>query len=315
MAVALVAIGGVPASAGGDASNTCAGAGALPAGPWHYETLSSASDRDWFVFTRPNSKWALITLGGLGANYRLDLYGACGAPIASSNRSGTQYEELYRRLPAGTYHLRVTSAVGAVSGEPYGLRLRPLATGVQVLSSSGWLEYGSNARIAGEVLNNTSTAREDVRLRIRFYDVSNALLATRFTFARRERLPERARSMFLWSDETIARFDHYTVAVVDTPAASAPPFTGLDVAEGGSTPDGFGGLTYEGMLKNPMSHEVGVPRVMLTIYDAYGRVRNAGFNDTAPDPMAAHSQNPYSIYLSDRNTGNRVVFTAHGYPQ
>lgn len=74
VAVALLAIGGAPATAGTDASDTCAGAGALPAGSWHYETLSSAGDIDWFVFTRPDSRWAMITLGGLGANYRLDLF-------------------------------------------------------------------------------------------------------------------------------------------------------------------------------------------------------------------------------------------------
>jgi hypothetical protein len=53
---------------------------------------------------------------------------------------------------------------------------------------------------------------------------------------------------------------------------------------------------------------------MLTIYDAFGRVSNADFNDTNPDPIFPHSSNPYEIYLSDRTTGNRLVFTTHGYP-
>ena len=42
-------------------------------------------------------------------------------------------------------------------------------------------------------------------------------------------------------------------------------------------------------------------------------MRNADFNDTLPDPMVPHSSNPYPIHLNDHNTGNRTVFTAHGY--
>jgi hypothetical protein len=304
-----------PVLAGGDAPNACGAALPLTPGTWHTEGLQSPADVDWYTFSSSATTRALITLGGLSANERLDLYSACGTLIGSSNRPGTQYEELYRAIPPGTFHVRVQHASGATSTDPYSVRVRLLTYTVQVLSTAGWLEYPNEPRIVGEVLNNTATPREDIRVRISFYNASNHLIRTGDTYARFERLPAWSRSMFVWADETITGYDHYTAQVVDAPTASDTPFTQLTVTPTTSTPDGFGGWYLDGMLNNPTARTVGVPRVMLTIYDGYGRVRNADFNDTSPDPMAPHSSNPFEIYLSGRATGNRMVFSAHGYPQ
>jgi hypothetical protein len=312
---ALLLPSSAPIFADVDASDTCAGARVLPIGAWHTEPLGSPTDVDWYQFSTTVKVRALITLGGLAANDRLDLYGACGTPLASSNRPGTQYEEIYRGLTPGTYHLRVEHASGPTSTAGYGLRVRLLSNTVQVLSSSGWLEYPNEPRIVGEVLNNTATPREDIRVRIRFYNAASVQIESGDTYARFERLPARSRSMFVWSDEFISGYDHYSVEVADAPTASDQPFTGLTVSAGGSTSDGSGGADFTGTVNNPSALWIGVPRVMLTIYDGFGRVRNADFNDTSPDPMAPHSSNPYDIYLSGRTTGNRTVFSAHGYPQ
>ena len=199
------------------------------------------------------------------------------------------------------------------SSVDYGLRVRTLSESVQILSSSGWEEFPDEPRIVGEVLNNTSVAREDVAVKIRFYDVANNLLAKRTTYARRERFGPRQRSMFVWSYEVFSGYDHYTISMGAHVAASFPPLTGLSVVPGSATPDGFGGIDFAGTLHNSRSFHVGTPRVMITIYDKWGAVRNAEFNDTTPDPMLPHSDNAYLIHLNDRNTGNRTVFTAHGY--
>jgi hypothetical protein len=192
--------------------------------------------------------------------------------------------------------------------------VRLLSYTVQVLSSSGWLEYPNKPRIVGEVLNNTPTPREDIRVRIRFYNAAGTQIRSVVTFARLERLPAWSRSMFVWSAVTVSGYDHYSVQVAEAPTASVRPFTALTVTRGGQTPDGFGGMTFDGTLNNPTAESVGVPRVMLTIYNAYGRVSNAEFFDTSPDPMSPHSSNPYEIYLSDHTSGNRMVFSTHGYP-
>src|SRR4051812_20601930 len=197
-----------PALADVDASNTCAGATAVGAGTWHTESLSSAGDVDWYQFSSSATVRALITLGGLDANDRLDLYSSCGTLLASSNRPDNEYEEFYRALPPGTFHLRVQRAAGLASTDPYALRVKLLSYTVQVLSSSGWLEFPNKPRIAGEVLNNTATPREDIGVRIRFYDAADNLIRNGDTYARFERLPAWSRSMFVWSSVTVLNYDH-----------------------------------------------------------------------------------------------------------
>lgn len=312
LAAALVAP--APVAAGVDVPNTCATAQTIaPDGSWSVDAIGFAGDQDWYRFTLGSSRRVMITLGNLLVNGRLELYRSCGHLLATSDRSGVQYEELYRALSAGTYRVRVSSAVGAFSLARYSVRVRSLREGVVVLSSSGWEQYPSKPRIVGEVLNNTAKSREDVKIRVRFYDDSNGLLATKYTWARRERIGPRLRSMFVHAYETIPGYDHYAVSVAKAPLASVEPLSGLIVHPGGTTPDGFGGLTYDGTLENTTAHAVGIPRVMVTIYDGLGRVRNADFNDTAPDPMAAGSTNVYEVYFADRTTGNRVTIVAHGY--
>src|SRR4051794_11216877 len=95
----------VPALADTDAANTCATATALPTGTWHSESLSSTVDVDWYKFTTTATTRALITLGGLAADDRLDLYGACGTLLATSSRGDFQFEELYRSLAPGSYRV------------------------------------------------------------------------------------------------------------------------------------------------------------------------------------------------------------------
>ena len=304
-----------PALAAADAANTCASATALPTGAWHRESLSTPTDVDWYRFSTASTVRAVITLGGLDTNDRMDLYSSCGTLLATSNRSGSKYEELYRALPPGTFRLRIRHASGPASTHRYGVRVRLLGYTVQVLSSTGWLEYPNEPRVVGEVLNNTARPREDVRIRIRFYNAAGTLIRTGVTYARFERLPAWSRSMFVWSAETITGYDHYSIRVLDAPVASVRPFKALTVTPGPRTPDGFGGVTFNGTLNNPTALSVGIPRVMLTIYDGYGRVSNADFSDTSPDPMAPHSSNPYGIYLSGHTTGNRMVYSTHGYPR
>jgi hypothetical protein len=303
--------------AGIDAPDTCAGATTTsPQTAWLSDTIGSSADQDWFRFQTSTARYALITLGDLPENYRLDLYSSCSTLVASSTRGGLQYEEIYHSLPAGTYRVRVWSPSGASSsGEPYVLRFRSLADGVFVLSSSSGVEFGDQIRIAGEILNNTSSTREDVPVKVRFFDASDNLLAGGgTTFARVERLSPRKRSMFLWSNETVpAGYDHHTAVVTSAPVSSVAQTGGMAVHPGSVFTDGFGTRHFTGTLQNTNGFAVGIPRVMVTLYDRRGRVLNAEFQDTLPDPQPAHSSNAYEILLSNRYGANRTVYTQHAY--
>jgi hypothetical protein len=297
-----------------DAPGDCASATPIPTNrTWTTDDLLAAGDEDWFRFDLAASRWILATLGDLAVDARLELYADCATPLSSSDRSGTQYEELYQALPAGTYHLRVTANGGATSADPYAIRVRRLAEAVRIVSHSGWEPTPSQPRIVGEILNNTSLARQDVRVRIRLFDAADNLLATRFATALRERMRPRVRSIFLWDGEAIPSFHHYTVRIVKRPLAAAPPLRGLRAHPAGTVPDGSGGLSYVGTIENKRPFAVEEPRAMVTVYDALGNVQNVGYQDTLPDPLAAGASNAYAIHLTDRAEGNRVLTVAHGY--
>ena len=314
MAIAALMVPAAATAGSPDAADTCATATPIAVGAvWTLEPLATTGDRDWFTFTLPARTTAVVTLGNLQTDSTLQLQAACGATIATSNRSGLQYEELVQTLPAGTYHVRVAAVGPGVGTRPYGIRVRTFSAQVVILSSSGWEPTTDRPRIAGEVLNLTRVAREDVKIKVSFYDAADHLIMSQATYARRERFRPGQRSMFLWSDELVPGYDHYRLSVAAAPISSYPPLTGLVVHPGGTTPDGFGGLTYFGTLQNTTTHLVGIPRVMVTIYDVWGQVWNAAFTDTAPDPMAAGATNDYEVYLADRTTGNRVTIVSHGY--
>jgi hypothetical protein len=310
-ATTLALVGGPPVQAGTDAADTCGAA--TPIGTAWITELSGTGDRDWFRFSLAARRRVIVTLGALPAGARLDLYRACSDHVAGSDRPGQHFEELVRVLDAGTYRIRVRPLGTWVQPMPYRVRVNVPPGTVHVLSSSGWNEFPDKPRIAGEVLNNTGQARQDVRIRIRFYDAADHLIRVGYTYARRERFGAGQRSMFVWSAVTIPGYHHHRAKVVGAPLADLPPFRGLEVHPSGTTDEGFGVLSYNGSLENTTAFTVTIPRVMVTIYDGLGRVRNADFASPDDEPLDPFESSPYSVVINDRNTGDRVVTKAHGY--
>jgi hypothetical protein len=307
-------LGGAAPAQAADAGDSCGTASPIATGTAWTSEMTETGDRDWFRFSLTAKRRVIITLGALPANARLDLYRACADHLAGSDRGGQGFEELVRVLDPGTYRLRVRPVGSWAHAMTYRVRVRVPPKAVLVLSSSGWNEFPGTPRVVGEVLNNTGQAREDVRIRIRFYDAKDRLVHVGYTYARRERFGPGQRSMFVWSYEPISGYHHHRAEVVDAPLASLPPFTGLRVHPSGTTDRGFGVLAYEGTIENTTGFAVTIVRAMVTIYDRLGRVRNAEFAGLGDDErLGPFESGPYEVSLNDRNTGDKVVITAHGY--
>lgn len=314
IAIASCAMAGTAPAQAADAGDSCGRATPIATGTtWTTERLRNG-DRDWLRFSLSTRRRVIITLGALPANARLDLYRSCSSHLASSDRPDTGFEEVARMLRPGNYQIRVRPVGTWARSMAYRVRVRVPSRTVGVLSSSGWNEFPDQPRVAGEVLNNTGRAREDVRIRIRFYDAKDRLIHVGYTYARRERLGPGQRSMFVWANVTIPGYDHHRTTVVDAPLASLPPFAGLRVHPSGTTDLGFGVLGYDGTIENTTAYPVTLVRVMVTVYDGLGRVRNAEFAPLADDDrLGPFESEPYEVVLNDRNTGDKVVTTVHGY--
>ena len=149
----VMVVGSVSAA---DAGNGCS------------SSLPTKSNGTWYSVARPGRRQGLVRVQvestkmpcrshwGAGANYRLDLYKGCSTKITGSDRSGTQYEDIIRKLGAGTYYVKVASSTGNYSPTPYNLRFRLLGSGLTILSHTTYVDSIDFRHILGEVHNASS---------------------------------------------------------------------------------------------------------------------------------------------------------------
>jgi hypothetical protein len=277
LAVGWLLIPGTVQAADDDGPDDCLAASTARVGGWHEAAVDGPGDVDWYRFTMTADRPVLITLGDLAADLRLDLYADCGTSLASSDQAGTDYEEIARPLTAGTYHVAV-AGTGNAAGT-YALRFRALAPRVLVLSSRSFIE-SSRLRVVGEVLNAGREVRQAIRLRILFYDETDAFLGDATTPVRIDQVAPGGRAMFLWyetdQDTAPPGVDHVRVSVDEMAPATADRAVADLVVVPQPTAVEFGGGVFEGVVRNDSTFTLKDQRVTVTLYDSRGRVLNAG---------------------------------------
>ena len=145
---------------------------------WLREALGSTGDKDWFRFTMSQDRRVLVTLGHLPADYQLRVYDATGKLVATSDRSGRKFEQLYLRLSAGDNFVRVAASGDTVKPDRnYRLQFRPLANAVVVAEQKGSID-AQGLEVRGELLNNTGSNVTIQRVRVVFFDKNGAKVGT-----------------------------------------------------------------------------------------------------------------------------------------
>ena len=174
----------LPAAAAVDAPSRCGQIGsATPVGQWVSGTIDSATDVDWYRFALPEHANVQLLLGGLPANYRMDVYRHCGDTDGfhfHSYQPGTQFEELILSTSFAPYvpaYVRISGCVGRVqrrsrtSCGPKSYRPR-----LSVLSSRTFVEPDGR-HIVGEVL--TTGRHRNVRVTATLFDSAESVIATK----------------------------------------------------------------------------------------------------------------------------------------
>lgn len=182
---ALLAGGGgllsATAQAAGDRPDTFSAAkqaSVSPSSKWLREKLSSPTDKDWYRFTMSKNRRVLVTLGHLPADYQLRVYNATGHLVATSDRSGRKFEELYLPLSAGDNFVRVAAPSGTVKPDAaYRVQFRPLANAVVVAEQKGKID-AQGLDLRGELLNNTSNRVTIQRVRVIYLDKNGDKVGT-----------------------------------------------------------------------------------------------------------------------------------------
>jgi peptidoglycan/xylan/chitin deacetylase (PgdA/CDA1 family) len=316
---ALIGSAAVPSGvAAADAPGGCSGASASARNTWISDTISTASDVDWFRFSTTSAARTLVTLGHLPADYDLRLYAGCSSLVASSHRSGSQYDEILAWLPAGTYSVRVVGYAGAHSATAYALRFRQLSWGIAVLSSTTWTDAAGYLHIAGEILNNTGDPRRWIELDATFLNSAGGTVGKAVGYADVATVRSLARSPFEIVARKPAGYARTTLKVCTPTAAggcqagqvTTTPLGGLSVAPGASSVDGAGRRHYAGSITNGATTTAYLTRSLVTQYDAYGNVRGVGNASTNPATLTSGSTGAFDVVGTSALVPNRVGYAA-----
>lgn len=204
-----------------------------------------------------------------------------------------------------TYHYRVKSkdSVGneAVSGDNTFSTTEGTTepTGdVEIVSHSSYLDTTGSFKVVGEVRNVGSDNLSYVRLTATFYDSSNTVVGTDFTFSDIDILVPGQKSpfeLFLLDDAASASVDHYVVVVSDYNVTTEQPYRDFEILSHTSSITSSGWYRVVGEVENTGSQSATWVRVDGTFYDAAGGVVACDFTFTDPDNLDAGQIAPFEL--------------------
>ncbi|MCZ4498458.1 MAG: hypothetical protein JWQ74_1011 [Marmoricola sp.] len=121
-----------------------------------------------FTFATSKAVTARFVIGDLVNNYDLKLTTSSGKVLERSARSGVKFEEIVRKLPAGTYKLVVTAS-GSASSSSFYLRGVKYTKPAIVSSKLEGLGTESDMMFSVHYINPTTTSRV-MRATVKLYD-------------------------------------------------------------------------------------------------------------------------------------------------
>jgi glucose/arabinose dehydrogenase len=296
------------ASAPSDAPNTCANATSSSSqDTWLSNTISSTSDEDWYRFSVSSKRFVRILLGNLAANYRIDLYRECGTLVASSNRFNKEFEEIYKEISAGTYRVRVKSYSGSSNSVSYGLKFMQLSDGVQILSSTGWINTSGTLNIDGELLNNTDNRRRLIVVRATLYDEADQVIGTKDAYAWINVVRPRTRSPFRVSIEVPDGYDHYSVKVNYSQKTDNYVVQNIGITSSSQGTDA-NGAWFKGSFKNKNGFSLKWTTSLTSLFDKWGNVMTVDSSWTKPITVPANGTGQYDVRFGQHYENfNKVV--------
>jgi len=308
-ALALILVLGthLPAAAAVDAPSRCGQIGsATPTGQWVSGTINSATDVDWYRFALPEHANVQLLLGGLPANYRMDVYRQCGDTDAfhfHSYQSGTEFEELILSTSTAPFvpaYVRISGVSGASSAEPYQLRARVVPAGsLSVLSSRTFVD-ADGRHIVGEVL--TTGRHRNVRVTATLFDSANTVIAAKTVPAMVRHIDysrgDRRRTPFEVVFDAAPGSDHYRLTVQGA-GTGIHPISGLTDTQFAPFVDMAGGH-FPGEVRNNSASAIDSLDVFVTLYDTLGRVINVAPAATGKEHVSAGGKSLFDATFSTR---------------
>jgi len=176
------------------------------------------------------------------------------------------------------------------------------AAQVNIVTHSGWLDSIGYYHVSGEVENVGDGAASFVKITATFYDSSDTVVATSFTYAYLSVLLPGRKSPFevLLIDTTqAAKVHHYSLSV--TFSATSPIPIGLEILSSSSYVDIVGYMHVVGEIKNIATGDATYVKVIATFYNTTGHVVATAFTYSDPSALSPSQKAPFEILLIYNN--------------
>jgi hypothetical protein len=311
---ALLLAGCHDGGAGGDQPDSLTAAEKRTAsahGSWLRGQVRRADDEDWFKVAVTQAGHHEVTLASPGDNLSLDLYSSSGTRLAYSRRGGKAYEELNRRLPVGTYFVRVDAASSDVKRADYSLRIRRVADTLHV-HSRRIHRHGGAVDVHGLLLNNTATWRRVSDITMIYRDAQGRELGRVSTRLHIDApIAPRAVVPFGMVDARPPAGVHSYAFVVSS-ATDVASSAGNGLSLGAPTDERVPGVgrAYGGVVTNARATAARDVVVYVVRYDARGGIHD--FNVAAVPALVPGASARYRVTLLGNapNLVTRVAYAA-----
>lgn len=169
---------------------------------------------------------------------------------------------------------------------------------VNILTHSGWLDSIGYYHVSGEVENVGEGAASFVKITATFYDSSDTVVATSFTYTHLSVLLPGRKSPFevLLIDTTqAAKVHHYSLSV--TFSATSPIPMGLEILSNSSYIDAVGYMHVVGEIKNIATGTATYVKIAATFYNATGHGVATAFTYSDPSDLNPGQTAPFEVLL------------------
>jgi hypothetical protein len=169
---------------------------------------------------------------------------------------------------------------------------------VDILTHSGWLDSIGYYHVSGEVQNSGSEAVHYVEVVATFYNSSNVVVATDFTFSDVDVILPGRKSPFdvLLTDSTqAAKVDHYSLAAMYSTTNAIPK--ALEILSYSSYTDTYGYMHVVGEIRNNGAANATFVEVIATFYGLTGKVVATDFTFADPHDLQPNQVAPFEVLL------------------
>ena len=170
-----------------------------------------------------------------------------------------------------------------------------------VTSSTAWLDSSGYLHISGVVVNNTASRQEFVEINATYYNASNQVIGTGFTFADLTNLAPHASSPFeIVEFETPSGYDRYSLNV-EAWSTTTNPVGALHIDYGVPHSSSFGAF-FPGEVTNKSPYPIEYTAIYVTLY-LNGAVLNTGFTFTDPHTIPAGGTSSFEVWIPEHYEG------------